>query len=728
MDPSVIYIEGYGPLDLSGGPKTIPRSLCTYDGSPCGGSDAQVTLYFDGEGRLHIDGVPIGASMPTIRLKIAIRETVADNGSYNLKADIAKSGAAEQVPPSEKAGNTSTATIRTTRQGSSQLFKSVDKKVIEIGDTFTYEIRYFNSGNQNSKIPKLYLYDILPWNGDDAGSRFNGTYTVTNAEVYYYGADGIDKEPYEWNGWNKRPDGTIERGTVKNVDVRVWSDNKPQSGEEAPRRHPIGNWNKNPFEGMFSMTATESQAPQISGKDIQGFVENTRAVALTITNLPGQTGVKVRVTVRTSGNKGKDIYCNQAYVWVESEGADSAVLESHLVETRVVQRSIGGVVWDDRNRDGIRQTEEDRLSGVEVRLWHRQNAADGYRPYRYAAGTQADGAVATDAQGGYLFDELPPGDYIVTFGKAASEADGILDGFYGATKYRAASGTVPEGEDGTDTSDAKESGGADVQGDIAAGSRYLIVQNEKGSRLPQLSFVPAEIMTAALDERPNRDLGLIRTEKAAIRLKKIVNPADGDLANEPIDSSYKFMIRLREVTPDGSGYADQDGPVAEVSLGNGEVSGWLKLEFRSKDEVRYFRVEEIVPAEYDWIRLTGQQIDPGTGAPGEALAPVLDSSDLKERVYAVRAGETLQLTLTNKPEHKDYFHNTASVTNVGIGGSFTERFEGRVTGRTDEYREVPCDEPGGARTSSVPVEMRAVVDGMHTGAGDKENDPDDRLV
>ena len=133
-------------------------------------------------------------------------------------------------------------------------------------------------------------------------------------------------------------------------------------------------------------------------------------------------------------------------------------------------------------------------------------------------------------------------------------------------------------------------------------------------------------------------------------------------------------------------------------------------------------------AEYDWIRLTGQQIDPGTGAPGEALAPVLDSSDLKERVYAVRAGETLQLTLTNKPEHKDYFHNTASVTNVGIGGSFTERFEGRVTGRTDEYREVPCDEPGGARTSSVPVEMRAVVDGMHTGAGDKENDPDDRLV
>ncbi|NOY82108.1 MAG: hypothetical protein GXP31_14015, partial [Kiritimatiellaeota bacterium] len=79
-------------------------------------------------------------------------------------------------------------------------------------------------------------------------------------------------------------------------------------------------------------------------------------------------------------------------------GTDQTDIDAGMVETG----SIGDLVWDDADFDGIQDAGEGGLQGVSVEL------LDGQA-------TTVLGSTTTDAFGQYLFDNLPPGDYVVRF-------------------------------------------------------------------------------------------------------------------------------------------------------------------------------------------------------------------------------------------------------------------------------------------------------------------------
>ncbi|MEM7130419.1 MAG: SdrD B-like domain-containing protein, partial [Chloroflexota bacterium] len=67
---------------------------------------------------------------------------------------------------------------------------------------------------------------------------------------------------------------------------------------------------------------------------------------------------------------------------------------------------IGDFVWEDLNGDGIQDLGEPGVGGVTVELWTLD--ADG-------KGVYTGQSVPTDQNGGYLFDEMPAGEYYVVF-------------------------------------------------------------------------------------------------------------------------------------------------------------------------------------------------------------------------------------------------------------------------------------------------------------------------
>ncbi len=64
--------------------------------------------------------------------------------------------------------------------------------------------------------------------------------------------------------------------------------------------------------------------------------------------------------------------------------------------------SLGDYVWEDMNGDGIQQSGEPPLENVELKLYHWENNSFVYKSNTF-----------TDADGFYLFNNIPPGDYYV---------------------------------------------------------------------------------------------------------------------------------------------------------------------------------------------------------------------------------------------------------------------------------------------------------------------------
>lgn len=126
-------------------------------------------------------------------------------------------------------------------------------------------------------------------------------------------------------------------------------------------------------------------------------------------------------------------------VWASSFGLRAANIDwtahSPVARTTAAGGSIGRIVWQDANSDGLRQDDEAGLSDHAVRL----SGTDD-------RGATVEAETDTDADGRYRFDSLRPGDYVVHFGSVAG------------------GWTTPHvGDDPTRDSDADAGGDAEVE-------------------------------------------------------------------------------------------------------------------------------------------------------------------------------------------------------------------------------------------------------------------------
>ncbi|MFN3372035.1 MAG: SdrD B-like domain-containing protein, partial [Chloroflexus sp.] len=80
--------------------------------------------------------------------------------------------------------------------------------------------------------------------------------------------------------------------------------------------------------------------------------------------------------------------------------------------------SLGNMVWEDANNNGVFDSSESGADGVQVRLYRDSNG-DGV----WDATDQLVGSTVTDNSGNYLFTGLPQDNYFVVLPGAQFAAD-----------------------------------------------------------------------------------------------------------------------------------------------------------------------------------------------------------------------------------------------------------------------------------------------------------------
>lgn len=263
------------------------------------------------------------------------------------------------------------------------LTKTVDKELLEVGakdaanlsasSDITYTIELQN--NSSDKLVDVNLLDVLPFDGDTVrGSDFNGSYKVKNIKMtkgtgsFFYTNSSVPP--------NQNPNTTIP--------------------------------------GLVAFP---------SGGDPKLY-ENAKAIMAKVASIAVDEKVSFEVTISPTGHMAGDLFRNQA--------AFNSKLElpvySNIVQTRVYSRDLKGYVWYDDDYDGLIGTKEDGtpedpVANIPVKLYRTSKTNSGYikqlvkeslRGKAFIDGS-GDSLIKTDANGEYLFEDLPEGEYLAEF-------------------------------------------------------------------------------------------------------------------------------------------------------------------------------------------------------------------------------------------------------------------------------------------------------------------------
>ncbi|XWJ59535.1 SdrD B-like domain-containing protein [Macrococcus sp. CCM 2573] len=229
-----------------------------------------------------------------------------------------------------------------------------------------------------------YIFKDLP-NGDyivtfETPDGYNGP-TVVNA-----GDDALDSDGQVVNVTIKDADNmTIDSGFIKvKVGDTVWEDKNHDGvqdagepgipGVEVTITYPDGTTETvvTDENGYYEFPNVPNGESTIEFKAPDGYIPTTENVG---DDTKDSDGTKVKVSV---------------------DGKDDPTIDSGFIKVY----DLGDKVWFDEDKDGIQDANESGIEGVKVTL------------------TKPDGTTVTtttDANGNYIFKNLPNGDYVVTF-------------------------------------------------------------------------------------------------------------------------------------------------------------------------------------------------------------------------------------------------------------------------------------------------------------------------
>nr|WP_277602986.1 SdrD B-like domain-containing protein [Macrococcus armenti] len=232
-----------------------------------------------------------------------------------------------------------------------------------------------------------YIFEDLP-NGDyvvtfETPDGYNGP-TVVNT-----GDDALDSDGQVVNVTIQDADDmTIDSGFIKvKVGDTVWEDtNKDGVQDEGEPGIP----------GVEVTITYPDGTTETVVTDENGYYE--------FPNVPnGESTIEFKTPdgyIPTTENVGDDTKDSDGTkVTVNVDGKDDPTIDSGFIKETPVY-DLGDKVWFDEDKDGIQDANESGIEGVTVTL------------------TKPDGTTVTtttDANGNYIFEDLPNGDYVVTF-------------------------------------------------------------------------------------------------------------------------------------------------------------------------------------------------------------------------------------------------------------------------------------------------------------------------
>ena len=298
-----------------------------------------------------IYGCTVGQDIEKITYQAKIDEESANGTQYTASV----LATADKIGTSLPSTRTDSNTIQITNLASHRLYKEVENTIIEKNGKIKYTVVYENK--TEDPVPEFQLLDVLPYNGDNRETDFNGTYTLENINI------------------QQKVNGAVQSTN----NLKLYTTNSTTVRNMTAKDDGIGTDNI-----WAEKTIGSSLNESVTGIAVKG-------------QIAGKTRLEIEVTLQTQNNEAKDIYANTAMAQVY---ADSEQMQTGKVETKVVYREITGKVWDDSNRNGVIDSSEKYLEGRVVKLLNSTNSTEVTR-------------TTTNAQGEYEFTDLAKGTYKV---------------------------------------------------------------------------------------------------------------------------------------------------------------------------------------------------------------------------------------------------------------------------------------------------------------------------
>lgn len=273
-------------------------------------------------------------------------------------------------------------TVQLTQSQQIILKKSVDKDEIEVGEndpenpTLSTDITYTLdlTNNSSEKLLDVKLLDVLPYNGDEYGSHFNGGYTIKKIDI------------------------------VKGSATVHYSDTVSSGAEK-----------KNPNDSEFSSWPIFKP-----GVDSNSKIKNAKGLIFIKEEMSVDEKLSVKITISPTGQKADDLYKNRASM----NNKLDLPIKSNEVKTDVYSRELTGYVWYDDNYDGLIDSSEDPVGDIPVKLY-RKKADGSYKLVEHDlngnpfVNSSGDSIITTKSsgleKGKYKFEDLPAGEYIAEF-------------------------------------------------------------------------------------------------------------------------------------------------------------------------------------------------------------------------------------------------------------------------------------------------------------------------
>ena len=263
------------------------------------------------------------------------------------------------------------------------LSKELDKELVEVGTTdganmsASNDIKYTITVENNSsdKLVNVKMLDVLPYNTDSLGSKFDGSYTVKDFSF------------------------TKGKGKVQYTNTQTSENQDPNA-------------------------AGSGWSTYVPGSSSKSAIEKAKGFLVSVDELEVGDIVEFTITISPTGQKAGNIYRNRA----SFNSHLNLPVKSTVVQTHVYGRDLTGYVWYDDDYDGLigkkkDGTPEDPVGNIPVKLYRTSLENTSYKnklvKESLAKDKFIDGSgnslIKTDADGKYEFKNLPEGKYLAEF-------------------------------------------------------------------------------------------------------------------------------------------------------------------------------------------------------------------------------------------------------------------------------------------------------------------------
>lgn len=286
-------------------------------------------------------------------------------GTTSLKNTVTITATEDHRVHTAANGNLATCGFSAVRNQASAFGKYAVEQVVDPDGIAEYVVYY---GNNTTSSADVYMVDAMPYNEDPRGSRFDGTYNVKSWKVTSSNGNTLDgislyytvDEAYKDATTNSDVSTYVEETTVKTK------------------------WTKAAIGADGTCTYTENETP------------TAWAIIGTVAE-----GDRIEVDLQLKLEPGENNSNSNSFInvvsWEKLSSRDKVT---------TVSRHLSGLAWLDTDQDGVRESGESTLEGIQVKLFEQKNIAWYFDEANNTEGwTKGPNLKSLNAVRGYLYGE-----------------------------------------------------------------------------------------------------------------------------------------------------------------------------------------------------------------------------------------------------------------------------------------------------------------------------------